>query len=140
MNATNTIFHCRGWTLLELMVVLLVIAILAAIAYPSYNSQVIKSRRTDGKSLLHLAAQRQQQFFTSNNAFTETIGTGGLGLSATSGEGYYTLSVTATATTYTLTAVPVAPQTEDTFCGQLTLNHLGAKGISGGSRTADYCW
>lgn len=132
--------HNRGWTLLELMIVLVVLAILTAIAYPSYNNYLLKSHRGDGKALLYLAAQRQQQFFTVNNTFTQTIGDGGLGMSASSNEGYYTLSVSATANTYTLTALPAASQTADTYCAQLTLSHIGVKGISGEAPSADKCW
>ncbi len=130
----------RGWTLIELVVVMLVASILVAIAYPSYVEQVIKARRADGRALLFEAAQRQQQFFTINNSFTSTIGSGGLEISANSREGYYTLSIAATATTYTVTANRVAPQTSDSKCGDLTLSHLGVKGNSGGTENADYCW
>ena len=131
---------CSGWTLVELAIVLVVIGILAGIAYPAYTDQVIKSRRADGVALLYFAAQRQQQFFTINNGFTATIGDGGLQMTSASTEGYYTLSMAATATSYALTATPVSPQDVDTLCGSLTLNHLGAKGISGGSGTVDDCW
>lgn len=132
--------YSKGWTLVELAVVLVVIGILVAIAYPSYTNQVIESRRADGIALLFYAAQRQQQFFTVNSSFTTTIGEGGLQMTPSSTEGYYTLSVTANTTTYTLTATPVAPQNADTECGGFTLNHLGARGISGGSGSADDCW
>lgn len=140
VNGNHRKFDCRGWTLLELMIVLVVVALLAVIAIPSYNGQIIKSRRADGKALLYHAAQREQMFFTTNNAFTETVGAGGLSMATSSVEGYYTLTVAATATTYTLTATRVSPQTADSLCGDLTLTHLGVKGISGGSRSADYCW
>lgn len=130
---------CRGWTLIELMIAALVLAVLVGLAYPAYNNQVIKARRADGRALLYEAAQKQQQFFTVNNAFTSTIGSGGLEMTGTSQEGYYTLSVAATATTYTLTANRVAPQTKDTWCGDLTLTHLGVKGETG-TWTADQCW
>lgn len=130
----------NGWTLVELMVALTIAAILLSIAYPAYTEQVRKSRRADGHALLFTAAQREQQFFTVNNQFTDTIGTGGLELSASSQEGYYTLSITATTNTYTLTATREAPQTGDTRCGDLTLNHLGVKGNSGGSLSPERCW
>jgi len=130
----------RGWTLIEVMIVLTITAILLGIAYPAYTEQVIKSRRADGHALLYGAAQREQQFFTVNNQFTGTIGSGGLELSSTSQEGFYTLTISATTTTYTLTATRVAPQTADARCGNLTLNHLGVRGNSGGTVPADQCW
>jgi type IV pilus assembly protein PilE len=136
MTPTNN----RGWTLIELMAALVIFAIIAAIAYPAYNRQVIKARRADGIAMLYETAQREQEHYTKNNSFTATIGEGGLGLSATSSEGYYTLSITATATTYTLTATPAGNQTADTWCGSFTLTHLGEKDISGGSLSADRCW
>ncbi len=122
------------------MIVLLVLAVLAGIAYPAYNSQVIATRRADGVALLYFAAQRQQQYFTANNAFTATVGTGGLEMGTSSNHGYYSLSVAATATTFTLTATRAGNQANDTDCGDLTLNHLGVKGISGGTLSAEQCW
>ena len=140
MNLLRLNNRCTGMTLIELAIVLLILAVLVAIAYPAFNNQVIKARRADGHALLYQAAQRQQQFFTSNNAFTATIGDGGLQLSTSSIEGYYTLSVAATNTTYTLTATRVSPQTKDTWCGNLTLTHLGVKGVTNASFSADRCW
>lgn len=125
---------------MELMIALVIVAILVAIAYPTYNEQIIKSRRADGIAMLFNAAQRQQQFYTANQGFTETVGTGGLQLSSASTEGYYSLSIVADATSYTLTATPRSTQTSDTRCGQLTLNHLGVKGNVGGTISADKCW
>ena len=129
-----------GWSMIELMIALMIVAILVGIAYPSYSSQITKSRRADGYAVLYAAAQREQQFYTVNNSFTETIGEGGLEISATSQEGYYSLSITATANSYTLTATRASLQTIDTQCGDLTLNHLGLKGNSDAILTADKCW
>lgn len=126
--------------MIELMIALMIVAILVGIAYPSYSSQITKSRRADGYAVLYAAAQREQQFYTVNNSFTETIGEGGLEISATSQEGYYSLSITATANSYTLTATRASLQTIDTQCGDLTLNHLGLKGNSDAILTADKCW
>lgn len=135
---------CRsnGWTLIELMVVLAVIAILLAIAYPSFNEQIVKARRADGHALLVGAAQRQQQFYSVNMQFTDTIGSGGLDLSSSSTEGYYTLSVSlgGNPQTYVLTASRAGSQTSDTKCGDLTLTHQGVKGNVNGSWTSDRCW
>lgn len=130
-----------GWTMVELVIVLAVLSVLLAVAYPVYNGQLIKARRADGHALLYEAAQRQQQFFTSNNHFTDTIGSGGLEMSATSDEGYYTLSITSpSATSYTLTATPAGAQTSDTSCGDLTLTHLNVKGCGATDCEVQRCW
>lgn len=130
-----------GFTLVEVVIVVAILAIIMTLAYPAYLNQINKGRRTDGHSLLYLGAQRQQQHFTENNVFTATIGSGGLEMSATSQEGYYTLSVDRPNTTsYTLTATAVAPQTSDTQCGNLTLTHLNVKGCTATGCDVDRCW
>ena len=139
-QSSNGQMH-RGWTLVELLVAVTVLAILMSLALPAYNAQILKSRRADGQALLYEVAQRQQQFFTSNNQFTETIGTGGLELSGNSQDGYYTLSVSRpTTTTYTLTATAVAPQTADTSCGNFSLTSLNVKGCTAAECVASKCW
>lgn len=138
----STWSRMRGWTLIELMIVLLVVAVLLAIAYPSFSEQIIKARRSDGHALLVEAAQRQQQFYTANRLFTATIGNGGLSLDSSSSEGYYTLSVSLNGDpqTYVLTATRAGSQTNDSKCGDLTLTHQGVKGIINGTWDADRCW
>jgi len=135
-------FYSHGFTLIELMIVLAIVAILAAIAFPSYQDSVLKSRRTDGQSLLLRTAQAQERHFTQFGRYATTL-TGGqsptnLGWSAgdiVSQEGYYSVGVAATATTFTLTATAT---TADSKCGNLTLQHNGVKGQSIG--TTDLCW
>ena len=132
---------CSGFTLIELMVAVLVLGVLLSLAYPAYNNQVLKARRADGHALLYEMAQRQQQFFTSNNQFTATVGAGGLEMSSTSSDGYYTASITLpNATTYTLMATALAPQTDDTSCGNLTLTSLNIKGCTADDCDVDRCW
>jgi type IV pilus assembly protein PilE len=141
-NPTNQSRDHRGFTLIEVVVAMAILAILLTLAYPAYLNQAIKARRADGHSLLYEAAQRQQQQFTENNAFTATVGSGGLDMNAGSQEGYYTLSITQPSgnTTYTLTATAVAPQTADTSCGNLTLTHLNVKGCTATGCDVDRCW
>jgi type IV pilus assembly protein PilE len=138
---TRRIRVAAGWTAVELVVVMAVIVVLLTIAYPSYVNQVQKARRADGHALLYEAAQREQQFFTTNNQFTATVGSGGLGMSATSDEGHYTLTINRPSTTsYTLTATAVGAQASDTSCGNLTLTHLNVKGCTASGCDADRCW
>ena len=139
--------HSRGWTLIELVVVVMILGVLLALAYPAYTGQVVKARRADGHALLYQAAQRQQQFFTTNNQFTATAGATGLGMctgdgcSATSQDGYYTLAIDRpSTTTYTLTATAQSPQTDDTSCGNLTLTHLNVKGCTAEGCDVSKCW
>jgi type IV pilus assembly protein PilE len=105
-----------GFTLPELMIVVAILALLAAIAYPSYRDHLRKSSRVAAQTeLLELSAM-QEKIFLNSNAFSAKVDTaydgssaGGLGKTgSTSTDGKYTLSLVATAQTYTLTATPVS--------------------------------
>lgn len=117
----------RGFTLVELMIVVAIIGIIAAIAYPSYMQSVYKSKRADGKAALQLAAAQQERHFTLNSAYTTDMTKLG---GSSSAEGYYTISSTINNRTYTLTATAnsTGPQAGDTGCTALTLTHAGVKG------------
>ena len=128
-----------GFTLIELMIVLVVIAILAAVAVPSYQNHAFRARRTDGKDLLLRVAQAEERYYTSFNRYTGTLGDLGFG-SGDSGMGYYTVSVATarSAQAYTLSAVPQGVQAGDA-CATLTLDHTGVKAESGTTGNGD-CW
>ena len=133
----------KGFTLIELMIVVAIVGILAAIAYPSYQEQVMKSRRSDAHSLLLDVAARQERFYFDNAVYTNKLKTD-LKYSAESNipssEGYYLISATinATGSTFTLTAVPQGGQASDK-CKNLSIDNVGNKTRSG---TADLsqCW
>jgi len=129
----------RGFTLIELMVVLAVAAILATVAYPSYQSQVAKGRRADGKQALVELAQKLERFYTERGSFAgATLGAEGLYPTLSSG-GYYTLAITSqTADAFTLTATPRGLQDGDA-CGALGYNHQGDRSVAGGL-SVDQCW
>jgi type IV pilus assembly protein PilE len=130
----------RGFTMIEVVIVCAIVAILSAIALPSYLNAVQKSRRTDAKSAMIGAAGQMERYFTERGTFaTATLGSGGV-YPSTSLNGYYVLSITnLTATTYTLNAVPAAQQVGDD-CGTFTYTEQGVKGVTGGSLTAPDCW
>lgn len=138
-----------GITLLELMIVVAVVGILAAIAYPSYQDSVRKSNRAEAKALLADAAARQERHFSDCNSYTDVIVapggcTGcacGLGFTSTDSEnGFYTLTAGAgpsgdLATSFAMTATAQGRQAADAQCATFTINSLGQKTASG----AD-CW
>jgi type IV pilus assembly protein PilE len=119
-----------GFTLIELMITVAVVAILAAIALPSYQQYIIRANRSAVQQFMLDIANREEQFMLDARSYTATIGAGGLNMTAPAEvAGKYTVTVVAPAATppaFTITATPAAggPQTAD---GNLTLNNLGAK-------------
>lgn len=135
----------RGFSLIELMVVVAVVAILASIAYPSYQDSVRRTRRADARTVLLEAAQFMERNYTeanrydkfSNDVITELPA--GLRKSPRDGAAIYNVSISASAAnTFTLSAVPVGVMAGDA-CGTLTLTNTGARGASG-SLGATECW
>ncbi len=123
-----------GFTLIELMITLAIVAIITAIAYPSYRHSVLKSRRSDGQVALMDYAQRLERCYTEYDTYKNTncpayksvISTTG----AASEEGYYTVKgVFPSADQFTLTATATTKggQNDDSSCKTMTLDQTGAK-------------
>lgn len=130
-----------GFSLIELMIVVAIVAILAAIAYPSYQKQVRDTHRADAKAGLTELAQFMERYYTANGRYVDSGGNAPtLPFTQTPKDGsskFYNLSLsTATATAYTLQAVPINSQASDD-CGTLTLSHIGQKGAGA---TVSECW
>tara|TARA_Y100000766_G_scaffold172347_1_gene147920 strand:+ start:644 stop:1024 length:381 start_codon:yes stop_codon:yes gene_type:complete len=123
----------HGFTLIELMIVVIIMGLLASIAYPAYQEQVMKTRRAEGQSaLLHLATAIEH-YYTVNLSYSGATSPSVLGHSATSTNGHYTLTISDLSdTTYTLSATPAGAQAGDS-CGVLTLNQAFVQ-------TPTNCW
>ena len=126
-----------GFTLIELMIVVLVLAVLMAIAYPSYNQYTIKTRRNTAASCLQERAQLLERYYTTHLTYV-----GAPNLAQCDGvENFYTIGweENPTARAFKIRAVPQGVQEADTKCGTLSLDESGARTVSGSS-TAQECW
>lgn len=153
-NASRQVMHRQGvapgFTLIELMIAVAAIALLVAIAMPSYQSQIRRSHRVQAKNALLDLASREERFYAINNTYSATasdLGYAALPLAVTSGDGasYYAMSVTISngGQSYTATASPAGSQTSDTTCYAYTLNQSGSKGnidSGGNALIASSCW
>lgn len=125
----------QGFTLVEVMVVVVIIGILVSIGYPSYQEYTTRTSRSDAHTALLRMADMQERYYLQNQAYAPDTKIAELG-GATTKEGYYTLNVSAAnADSYTLNAVAVTtgPQANDTPCLTITLT-------SAGQRTPVGCW
>jgi len=135
----------RGFTLLELAIVAVIVVVLMKLALPSYRDKVYRGRRADGTTALADLANRMEAYYGQNNTYaTATIAAGVAATdvlsSATSVQGYYTLSIqSSNATTYTIQAAPAGTQTGDTVCATLRLTSANVKTITGTGTVAS-CW
>lgn len=133
----------NGFTIIELVVTMGIIAILAAIAIPAYSSYTKNANRTDATRTLTLDAQALERCYSQKFNYTDASCPGAGPVAST--QGYYTvtIAVTTTPASYIITAVPrISPQTSDSACATFTLTSAGTQTAttSGGATNTQMCW
>lgn len=133
--------RASGFTLIEVMITVVIIAVLTAIAYPSYENHVTKTRRAAAAGCLLERAQFMERFYTTNLSYLDSADTPPPIAQCPDLEGHYEVQLAAVdARTYTLQATPEGRQaSKDANCGRLSLNHQGVRDVSGPGTVAQ-CW
>lgn len=141
-SSLNMASHRRqaGFTLVEIMIVVLIVGVLMAIAYPNYQNHAIKTKRAAATACLLTQAQFMERYYTTNLSYTNAaLPAGGC---RTDLQNFYTFGISASAArTYTVQATPVGRQlARDTKCGTLGLDQAGTKTESGTASSYTECW
>ena len=124
-NITNK-RNVKGFTLIELMIAVVIIGLLAAIAYPSYTGIIQKTRRQEAQRTLLESSQVMEGFYAMNVNYSGAVTGNKLTIFTVSEEfsDYYNLTAVATNSTFTLTATPYGDQANED-CGTLTITQNG---------------
>ena len=126
----------KGFTLIELMIVVAIISILAAITFPSYQQYVMRGKRAEARAALLDAAAKEERYYSDNNQYGTLAAAG---IPATTENNYYTISIQLANSNqnFTLTADPVFA---DPLCDNLTLNQAGTRTENGTTTDLSDCW
>lgn len=128
-----------GFTLIELMIVMAVMAILTSLAIASYQAQIVKSRRAVATGCLMGQVQYMERYYTNGFSYAgAAIPAGGCRAEL---KDFYTFTGDIQASSYTLTATPIGSQLSgDKRCMALSITDKGVKGKSGTATSVDDCW
>ena len=122
----------RGFTLIELMIVVAIVGILAAIAYPSYTEYVRRTHRTEIAAILMEQSQALERYFTKTGSYKDAT--------VTVSNAWYKVALLSDATTFTLTATPVPESMMNgDKCGNFQITNTGLRTNSTGLSNKD-CW
>jgi type IV pilus assembly protein PilE len=131
-----------GFTLLEMMIVVIIIAILSAIAIPTYRKYVLRSHRTEAqRALLDLAGRQERYFYAQNKYATKLVDLNGTTTMAGNGDNYVIVDpISASSTDYSMTATAIGNQLrDDVDCKSLTINRVGVQ-TAVPAANASLCW
>ena len=138
--------QAKGFTLIEMLIVVAILGIISMVAIPSYQDYARKGKRAEGRISLLAAAQMQERYFTANNTYTTSLSAAGIpsysGTQASSAA--YTITVVAgaagIATSFTAKATPVS-NFSDPQCNILTYSQTGTKAMESATETdPSKCW
>lgn len=128
---------CRGFSLIEIMIAVAIIAILAGIALPSYQEYVRTSRRVDGQNSLQQLMLAQEKYRSNNTSYASSL-TELPGIQASSADGHYTIAITsANGSGYAATATATGDQAKDSACATMTLTLTNGVNLA---KTPAACW
>ncbi len=125
----------KGFTLIELIIVVGIVGILSAVAFGYFGDSVMSAKRTDGRNALTETAASLEKCRSLYGAYDNANCS--VALPFTTDDGLYTVSAVAAATTFTLTATPAGAQAGDNECTSMTLTNAGVKA---GSPAVNKCW
>lgn len=134
-------YRSQGVTLLELMITVAVVAILAAIAYPSYRNQIMRSNRSEARNALMMTSQALERCYTHNRTYAGCTGI----RKGASASGYYNVTwndAQMTDTGFRITATPLNAQAKDTDCGTFVMTEVGRSSVrsDGTTDSTALCW
>jgi type IV pilus assembly protein PilE len=133
----------RGFTLIELMITVAIVAILAAIAYPSYTNYIVRSNRSAAQGYMLELSSLQQRYLLDARTYAANLATLNSSVPSHVSSNYTVTTPLKTGTTlpgFTITATPIGSQlARDTACGTLTIDEAGTKTASGSGGVAG-CW
>lgn len=142
----------RGFTLIELMITVAIVAILASVAYPSYNRYIARAKRAEARGQLMQAAQYMQRFYAANDSYATTRTNQDVADAmpaplqrspADAATSVYTLTIVKSVSDYTLTMSPVTGGSMDgDECGGFRITSTGVKTVTTSTDPAfrDRCW
>jgi type IV pilus assembly protein PilE len=128
-----------GFTLIELVIAMAIVAVLATVAYSSYTTQIQHSRRSDALTSVGAISSSLERCYAQAYAYTGCANAAA-GITV-SQNGYYSITTAVAASTYTVTAIPVGGQALDTSCAVIAVSNNGqAAANSLGADATKTCW